>query len=269
MILIAQPRNPHNPPALTAVADALLARLHAANPTLDLDVQVDSAPIKVPADSPAYTRHACARNHLIDTRLRDEHTHVLWIDSDLIDYPADLPTRLWGVAMGRRCPACFDTAIAFHAHGFGDCGACGYSWLQMGHGKEAITAPVVTLDYHEGRDYGGMNWPDRFYDIGGFIENGRRVRMHKPWFDQPGPMYDLDSVGCCYLIPAWLYREGVRYAPPGLPHYRRWQGGGVGPFCVEHYSVMRAAAAAGLRIVALGEVRAVHAWLPDYGLELT
>ena len=235
MILIAQPRNPHNPPALAAVADVLLARLHEANPTLDLDVQVDSTPIKVPADSPAYTRHACARNHLIDTRLRDEHTHVLWIDSDLIDYPADLPMRLWEAT---------------------------------GEGR-GIAAPVVTLDWHEGRDYGGLNWPERFYDIGGFIENGRRVRMHKPWFDQPGPMYDLDSVGCCYLIPAWLYREGVRYAPPGLPHYRRWHGGGVGPFCVEHYSVMRAAKEAGLRIVALGEVRAVHAWLPDYGLELT
>jgi hypothetical protein len=233
MILIAQPRNPHNPPALTAVADALLARLHEANPDLDLDIQVDSAPIKVPADSPVYTRHAIARNHLIDTRLRDEHTHVLWIDSDLIDYPADLPTRLWGAEWGR------------------------------------VVAPVVTLDYHEGRDYGGLNWPDRFYDIGGFIENGQRARMHKPWFDQPGPVYDLDSVGCCYLIPAWLYREGVRYAPPGLPHYRRWQDGSVHPFCVEHYSVMRAATAAGLRIVALGEVRAVHAWLPDYGLELT
>lgn len=78
-----------------------------------------------------------------------------------------------------------------------------------------------------------------------------RARMFPPWFDQTGPVIELASVGCCYLIPAHVYRRGVRYAPPGIP----------GP--VEHWSVMRQA---GLRVCARTDVRVIHAWLPDYGL---
>ena len=217
-VLVAIPSNPRHPEALRAQAHMLAARLPEANPDHTLDIQIVDTPIEVPTDSPIYTRHATIRNHVIDTRLRG-HEWVLWIDSDLCDYPADLPTTL----------------------------------LQHG----CIAAPMVTLDHHG----------ERFYDIGGFIEHGRRARMGPPWFDQAGPVIELESVGCCYVIPAWLYRVGIRYAPPPYRLTTQDQHGTVGAYVVEHWSVMRQAAARGVRIVALTDVRAVHAWLPDYGIE--
>ena len=208
-ILVLQPVRPSNPPALRVIADALLGRLIAANGGMKLTVCQDDSAIPIPPHPSRYMRHATVRNYMLDRYLRPEHTHVLWIDSDLIDYPAELPSLL------------------------------------MEANPEGITAPFAMLD----------KWPSRFYDIGGFIEQGNRARMWPPHFEQDGPVIDLDSVGCCYLAPAQLYRDGVRYQPPASDYY------------VEHWSVMQAAKRRGYRICALRDVRAIHAWLPDYGLE--
>lgn len=209
-ILVLQPIRPTNPPALREIADALLARLPAANPAFSFDIRQDDAALEIPPHRSLYHRHATVRNHMLDTYLSDEHDAVLWVDSDLVDYPADLPTLLHAANPG------------------------------------GITAPMAVLDRQ----------PDRFYDIGGFIERGRRARMTRPWFDQEGEVITLDSVGCCYLAPAALYRDGVRYAAPPTDYY------------VEHWSVMRAAVRQGYQIRAITTACAVHAWLPDYGLEI-
>jgi hypothetical protein len=58
------------------------------------------------------------------------------------------------------------------------------------------------------------------------------------------------------LAPADLYKQGIRYSPPPTDYY------------VEHWSVMQEAKKRGYRIVALTTVHAIHAWLPDYGLEV-
>jgi hypothetical protein len=71
-------------------------------------------------------------------------------------------------------------------------------------GPENVGAPAVLLD----------RWRERFYDIGGFLEERGGTpafaRMAPPWFDQPGPVVDLVSVGCVYRVPADVYREGRR-----------------------------------------------------------
>lgn len=213
-ILVLQPIAPTNPPALRERADALLARMRAANP--GLDIRQDDDLIAVPPHPSRYIRHATIRNWMLDKYLREEHTHVLWVDSDLIDYPADLPSVLLA-APGE------------------------------------IVAPMAVLDPSPAR-LRVFPEVERFYDIGGFIEQGKRCRLNPPWFDQDGAVVELDSVGCCYLAPAALYHAGVRYKPPATDYY------------VEHWNVMREARKRGLRIIALRDVRCVHAWLPDYGL---
>jgi len=234
-ILILQPIRPTNPPVLRAVADALLARLPAANPGLTFDIRQDDRAPEIPPHPSLYMRHATVRNFMLDTYLKPEHDAVLWIDSDLIEYPADLPTQLYRVVHreGHKVylPDDSDDDTPFR---YPD--------------ERVIAAPLAILSPSSG-------WPERFYDIGGFIERGSRARLFPPWFDQAGPVIELDSVGCCYLAPAWLYRAGVRYRPPPTDYY------------VEHWSVMQQARERGVRIVALTDVRAVHAWLPDYGLE--
>lgn len=213
-VLVLQPCNPAHVTAMrggVSLADravSLLSRLPGANPGMVFDMHQDSRSITPPPSPSKYARHAAVRNYMLDTYLRPEHTHVLWIDSDLVDYPADIPMTL--AAVGGIC------------------------------------APLCLLD----------KCGPRFYDIGGFIEQGRRARMAPPYFVQEGPVIDLDSVGCLYLAPADLYRSGVRYSPPPTDYY------------VEHWSVMGAARAQGISIRALTDVAALHAYLPEWGLPL-
>lgn len=220
-ILILQPIAPNTTQALRARATELLARLEGSNHGMHFDIQQDDTVFLVPSHPSLYMRHATVRNYMLDTYLKPEHTHVLWIDSDLVDYPADLPTRLMGVAQAL------------------------YPYLAI---PPVVAAPLALLSPTSG-------WPNRFYDIGGFIEGGNRVRMFPPWFDQRGDVIELDSVGCCYLAPAGLYHAGARYSPPPTDYY------------VEHWSVMQEARKRGYRVCALTTVHVTHAWLPDYGME--
>jgi hypothetical protein len=231
-ILVLQPIRPSNPLALRERADTLLARLEGANPGMDFDICQDDATVDVPAHPSKYMRHATVRNYMLDAYLRPEYTHVLWIDSDLVDYPAELPSLLIDAA-----------------------------------DLHTIVAPLALLA--ESNDpVRKVFGPNRFYDIGGFIERGKQARLFPPYFEQEGAVIELDSVGCCYLAPADLYRSSyiservsqampvpaVRYAPPPSDYY------------VEHWSVMQEAKKRGYRVVALSNVCVMHAWLPDYGL---
>lgn len=220
-VLVLQPIHPDHPAALRRQASILLARLEGANPGMAFDICQDDARLSIPDHSSRYMRHATIRNYMVDTYLRDEHTHVFWVDSDLIDYDADLPSRLEQANRG------------------------------------GITAPLALLA--EPSPYG----QGRFYDIGGFVENGRSVRPYLPYFDQAGDVVDLESVGCCYLIPASVYRAGVRYEPPPCD---RWMTDRM-EYRVEHNSVMEQARRLGYRVCCLTTARAIHAWLPAYGLK--
>lgn len=220
-VLVLQPIRPDHLPALRMVADQLLSRLESANPGMAFDIQQDDARLDIPPHGSRYMRHAAVRNYMVDTYLRPEHDAVLWVDSDLIDYPADLPSLLHRAAPG------------------------------------AVCAPLALLV--DTSPYGA----GRFYDIGGFVERGRSARGYPPYFAQAGDVIDLDSVGCCYLAPAALYRAGVRYEPPPQDRWTTMDGT---EYRVEHNSVMAAARRRGYRVCCLTTARAVHAWLPDYGL---
>lgn len=106
---------------------------------------------------------------------------------------------------------------------------------------DGVTGCAVTLDHQ----------PSRFYDIWGFLEDGKPARLQPPWFDQQDRVIALESVGCCYVVPAVLYRDGARYADT--------------PGATEHLSVCQAARSEGRSVIANMGIRAVHAWLPDYG----
>lgn len=215
-ILILQPTSPSHPPALRQVAADQLTALLTNNPAISLDVAIDGSVVPASPHPSKYARHAAVRNHMLDTYLKPHHDYVLWIDSDLVEYPADLATKLLQAAR-TVSPDC-----------------------------DVIAAPLALLD----------KAGNRFYDIGGFIEHGQRFRIVPPYCTQDGPIWELDSVGCCYLAPAWLYRDGVRYSPPETDYY------------VEHWSVMQQAQARGVQIVAVRDLVVKHAWLPMFGLPL-
>jgi len=104
-----------------------------------------------------------------------------------------------------------------------------------------VSAPLVLLAGHRGA----------FYDVAGFVEEGRWARRFPPYFRQPGPVYELDGVGCVYLVPGDVYRGGARHEP--VPGY------------TEHMSVCRHARSMGRPVRAYADLIAWHADLAKYG----
>jgi hypothetical protein len=209
-ILVLIPVKRNLPPSLLRICRRLAGRLSGENPEHDLEIVFDS---RGPGDEglagrPLSDRSevlARLRQSVIDAHLQDRHEAVLWIDSDIVEYPPDLPGELVARSGG------------------------------------GVAAPVVLLEGQE----------DRFYDTAGFVEAGEPARLWPPWFDQPGPVFDLDSVGSVYLVSARVYREGGRHR--------------VTPGFTEHHSVCRRARELGLPVRAFGDLVALHANLPWYG----
>lgn len=89
-----------------------------------------------------------------------------------------------------------------------------------------------------------------------------------PYFRQSGPVYDLDSVGCCYLVPADIYRRGARHEED--PGSRRWielHGASADDTprrdwqdiaYTDHYSVCAFARQQGLPVRAFADLIALH-----------
>jgi len=174
------------------------------------------------------------RQAMIERHLRDERW-VFWVDADLVQYPANLIDQLIARAEG------------------------------------GIAAPLVLMegDVAEPAYPTGFG-PGRFYDIAGFVEHGRWARFTPPYFDQGGPVYQLDSVGCCYLVNADLYRWGAKHeldpaSKRFIAQHCKWpddaiernQSGPANSF-TDHYTVCEFARQAALPVQAFGDLVALH-----------
>lgn len=124
-----------------------------------------------------YGPNAMARNLLLIEHLRDDFTHVLWMDVDLVNVPHDLIERLSEIS------------------------------------ETDIVAPFVFVERIRPGEPSFQNggW---FYDTGGFVRNGEHARPFPPHLAGHGVM-EMQSVGTCYLAPADVYRRGCRYEPAG------------------------------------------------------
>jgi hypothetical protein len=117
--------------------------------------------------------------------------------------------------------------------------------------RDLVEQLVKASKKNRGAIVAPMAWDERgrFYDLGGFVKSGQWA---DPLMGVPGdePIVEMESVGCCYLVPAWLYREGLRYTPEGDE--------------IEHVSFCRAARER-VKVLALRDVCVFHAYLPNYG----
>jgi GT2 family glycosyltransferase len=177
---------------------------------------------------------ASLRQHMVERYLEDERW-IFWVDADIIDYPPFLIEQL----------------------------------IQRAEG--GIAAPLVLMEGEitEPVHKDGFG-PGRFFDIAGFVENGRWARFTAPYFDQPGPIYRLDSVGSCYLVNADLYRMGAAHSidPASeifLNTKETWSRDAIarnqrGPAnaYTEHYSVCQFAIGHGLPVQAFADLVASH-----------
>jgi len=202
-VLVATPARVSTPKELLEISKGIYGAL--TWPQRERALYLNDYP---PAEG-KYADNARARNELVERHLRPEHTHILWLDVDLVEVPARIVELLAEVSEGD------------------------------------IVAPFVLLERN-------LRFPpDRFYDIGGFIQDGRRFELY-PLYCEGGDLVEVDSVGSCYLIPAEVYRARGRYAPIGDE--------------VEHVSLMAQAREMGFRVYARRDVVVRHAYLPRFGL---
>jgi len=109
----------------------------------------------------------------------------------------------------------------------------------------AIVAPMVLLDGQ-----------DRFYDIAGFIKNWKWTNINYPYCMEPGRRFiNMDSVGCFYIVPAFVYRGGAKHLyNPAHP--------------TDHMGVCQFGKCLGCRVLCDTKLIVRHAVLSDYGESL-
>lgn len=154
------------------------------------------------------------RQEILEEYLRPHHTHVLAIDADIIKYDPMMPVRL------------LETS------------------------EKDIVAPMPLVD-RTGPEELFQGHHSRFYDTAGFVENNQWCRIFPPFFNSTEEVVNLDGVGCFYMTPAEVFRQGGVYeTTPGF---------------TEHFSVCRRARELGLRVLCNTKLSVEHAWLPYFG----
>ena len=114
-ILVLMPISPTMTPILEGIARAMLRTL--------TNCEIHARVCDVVGDGRPFSAHAAARNAMLDWHLRPEHTHVLWIDADVVDYPADLPQHLLAAdpaAIVAPLPLIEESTRFYDVYGFRD-----------------------------------------------------------------------------------------------------------------------------------------------------
>jgi len=244
-VLVLIPVKPSLNPELMAKAFAKAQLMVQACPDLELTICFDARKVeKLDTDSTPWSRVTRARNRLLDLfglwpmgaliprHFQLSHDWILWIDADVVDYPADLA-----------------------------------QWLvygAMNYAQNGVCAPTVLIEQTE---------PPIFYDTSAFIRRGRShvrpdsreympersVSGHPPYY-WPGeeiiipPDYvEMDVVGTCYVVHKDIYLAGARH----------WDH----PAFTDHQPICAKAWEMGRKVVALPNVTAWHANLPNYAGE--
>jgi MoaA/NifB/PqqE/SkfB family radical SAM enzyme len=134
-----------------------------------VDVQTDE-PDSVPKRS---ARLGFLRNKIIDEALTDE-AYVLWLDSDIVDFPRSLLTDLIKAQVD-------------------------------------IVAPYVLIE-NSGLFYDTLAFRKDGFRFNPSITNGlASVQKPEGAACLPNELYEVDSVGTCMLVNADVYRKGVRF----------------------------------------------------------
>jgi hypothetical protein len=190
-ILVCIPIKPGINPVLRRKCEFSAVQMSAANREHRIEVRFDSRPVeKLATDARPWSRVARARNRLLESVDLSAWDHLLWIDADVVSYPADLPTRL------------------------------------LKANPEGVTAPMVLVEGGK-QFYDWAAFVEKGCDT---IQPESRERIHprnlrhEPpyWSHAPAETnVEMDCVGTITMVPTWIYKLGIRYEdhPAFTDHY--------------------------------------------------
>lgn len=190
-ILIAIPIKPSLNPVLLSKCLDLVGKMPAANPKHEFTTYLDFTPIKKEeGDNTPWAKVARARNLLLTKVDYKAYDYILWIDADVVDYPADMPSKL------------------------------------IAGNPEGISAPSVLVEDWQNVFY---DWAAFIYKGKSHIEptnrnriEGRNINPYSHWNNgEIGDVIDMDCVGTITMVPTWIYATGVAYTnhPAFTDHY--------------------------------------------------
>jgi hypothetical protein len=238
-VVVMMPTRKDLHPVVTGKAFACLEAMKLGNPELDLDVFIfDRVVPRVASDKRPLSKVSRIRNMMIaEAGVETNYDYTLWLDSDIVEYPPDLPTRL----------------IRENPHG--------------------ITAPLVLIEepgplgtdqFYDTTAFVKRHMSKVSDDTSPFVK-GRNIDRFYPylmprscdddrldWQCAMHQGHDVDSVGTIYMVNADIFRVGKAVF---ADH----------PSFTEHYPLMEHAWRMGRRVVVTSRSVARHANLPFYG----
>ena len=94
-VAVLVPSNPRLHPRLKTILTNNLHAILDNNPQLNLRIYVDAGPLpELPDDMRPLSKTSRLRNRMLDSIDLAEFDYLVWIDSDLVEIPPDLPTAL-------------------------------------------------------------------------------------------------------------------------------------------------------------------------------
>ncbi|MDP9172626.1 MAG: hypothetical protein M3O30_02010 [Planctomycetota bacterium] len=227
-VLVVIPAKTDLHPLLKQRCMELALSLVGANPGLELGLFFDwTSEPKLQDDRYHGSKIARIRNRIVDSVDLGRWDHFLWVDADVVQYPADMPSSL----------------LALNPNG--------------------VSAPLVLIEEMGNRFYDVAAFVIKGRDVvdptNRTITLGRNLSHDPPYWWPASAMpkvgdsvaVPMDCVGTITMVPTMLYRKGVRY----VDH----------PAFTEHYPICKAARDAGLPVTAHVNLLAYHACLPKYG----
>jgi len=188
-------------------------------------------------DSTPWSRVARARNAMLERINLKSYDHLLWIDADVVNYPADMPMRLLEANPdGVSAPM----VLIQGSDQFYDWAA----FVMQGKSRIMPTSRkrVWGRNLAHQPPYWHLHEPPQ-------VENDRSARP--AWMNLPDRLVEMDCVGTITMVPAWIYLDGVRYEDH--------------PAFTDHFPICAHCIKMGKRVVVVRDIIAKHADLPKFG----
>ncbi len=164
-------------PVLKQTGIALATAMIQSNPDLEMGLLWDNrSEPSLATDGVSTSRTSRIRAKIIDSLVPKQWDFLLWIDADIVYYPADLPTRLLkGNPTGMSAPMVFVEDY-------------GGAWFYDSTAFVLKGKSHIRPDHRSGLE-------------------GRNVMCPPPYFPETPKevVVEMDSVGTVTMVPTWVY----------------------------------------------------------------
>lgn len=227
-----------------------LNMLQSANPLLDIDFALDNERVdREPNDYTPWSRVKRIRNLMINKYNIHDYDYLYIIDSDIVDYPHNFPSRAIGLnPLGITAPL----ALIQYSTTFYDW--CGYQKL----GATSIHSQYAKYILEKSCEI-------------------RNFRLKPPYIDDTARLAQIDCVGCTYIVPTSIFNktygnlqdELIKIFDIANVKNHKIKDNIVQyedhPSFTDHYTICAAVRANGGKIIMDQGSPAYHADLPLYG----